>query len=96
MVSSGVKKRATDHDRISKGILDRETDIIDEYKVWDESTSLSSLSGGGTPDRGQGSAEGNFMPRGDSTWTGPHGNEVGIVTIVNGTINASNNTGADA
>lgn len=96
MASSGVRERASDSRRIRKSILDREEDIVDEYKVWDETTALSSLAGGGTPDRGQGSPEGNFMARGDDTWSGPHGNELSIVTITNGEINASNSSGADA
>ena len=96
MTSSGVRDIETTDSRVKKAILDREEDLVQSFKVFDEASSLSSLAGGGTQASGQGTAEGNYMSRADDIWLGPHGNQPEPVTIENGVIDASNKTGADS
>jgi len=96
MTSSGVRDVDSTDKRTKKAILDREEDLINSYKTWDEASSLSSLAGGGTQSSGEGSAPGNFMPLGGANWLGQYGNQFEIITIQNGEINASRQSGASS
>ena len=96
MSSSGVRESDSTDKRTKKLALDREEDLINSFKTWDEATSLSSLAGGGTQSSGVGSAPGNFMPLQGDNWLGQYGNQFEITTIQNGQLNVSRQSGSSS
>lgn len=95
MVSSGIRDVEDTSDKVNKVILDNEEQLVASYKIFDEATSISGLSGGGTPATGQGSFTGNAMDIDGDNWTGRYGHLEEVVTIVNGLINISRNADND-
>lgn len=96
MTSSGIRNSDSTDKRTKRAIIAMEEDLINSFKTWDEATSLSSLAGGGTQSSGEGSAPGNFMKRANDTWLGRFGNNPEIVTISNGQLNISRESGASS
>jgi len=96
MVVSGIRSQESLDKRLKQLALDRENDLIQSMKVYEEFSSFGSLAGGG--DEGtEGEGAGRYMPLSGGTFFGKTGRDIEIVEIIDDVIDVSklngNNSG---
>jgi len=92
MSSSSVREIETTDKRTKQAILDREADLVQSFKTWDEITTFSSLSGGGASNPTP-RVVGSYLPIPGGDMSGRIGHDRIILTLKNNRIDVSKASG---
>ena len=87
MSSFGVRRARSTDSRVADSILDEDSAQIESEKIFKETGDANTANSPGIANLA--TPAGNFLARDGDTWQGPHGSQIGIVEIIDDTIDVS-------